>query len=211
MIKDLVTALADLKEEEVYKIVKDRLASGDNGFGILEDASRAMAIVGERFTNDYYFIPDLVYSGEIMRELTKMVKPSLKGTENNRAHLGKFLIGTVAGDIHDIGKDIVAFMLEVSGFQVFDLGVDVPIQRFIDEIKAKKPDILGLCALLTVAFDSMKKTIDEIKKSGLRDNLKILIGGSQVDEQVRNFVGADACCQDAMCGVLLAKEWIARK
>jgi methanogenic corrinoid protein MtbC1 len=207
MAEDLVTALADLKEQAVLEIVRQRLDSGGSGLAILEDAARAMEVVGARFAEGDYFIPDLVYSGEIMRQITGMVKPSLKETDGDREHLGTFLIGTVAGDIHDIGKDIVAFMLEVSGFRVIDLGVDVPVKKFVDEIRGLKPDIVGLCALLTVAFDSLKKTIDAIGEAGLREDIKIVIGGSQVDDQVRKFAGADAFCQDAMCGVSLAKEW----
>lgn len=205
---DLVTALADLKEQAVLEIVRQRLDSGGSGFEILEDAARAMEIVGARFADGDYFIPDLVYSGEIMRQITAMVKPSLAETDEDREYLGTFLIGTVAGDIHDIGKDIVAFMLEVSGFRVIDLGVDVPVQKFVAEIRELKPDIVGLCALLTIAFHSLKKTIDAISEAGLREDIKIVVGGSQVDDQVREFAGADAFCQDAMCGVFLAKEWM---
>lgn len=206
-----MVALADLKEQAVLKIVRQRLDSGEGSFGILEDAARAMEIVGKRFADSDYFIPDLVYSGEIMSQITAMVKPSLTETDEDREYLGTFLIGTVAGDIHDIGKDIVTFMLEVSGFRVVDLGVDVPVQKFVDEIRELRPHIVGLCALLTVAFDSLKKTIDAIREAGLREDLKIVIGGSQVDDQVRKFAGADAFCQDVMCGIILAKEWVGAK
>jgi methanogenic corrinoid protein MtbC1 len=210
MADDLVTTLADLKEQAVLEIVTQRLDSGVRGFEILEDAARAMEIVGARFAEGDYFIPDLVYSGEIMRQISGMVKTSLTETDEVREYLGTFLIGTVAGDIHDIGKDIAAFMLEVSGFKVIDLGVDVPVQKFVEKIKETKPDIVGLCALLTVAFDSLKKTIDAISEAGLRKEIKIVIGGSQVDNQVTEFSGADAFCQDAMCGVILAREWISQ-
>jgi len=211
MDDDLVIAVADLKEQTALSIVKDRLRLGESAIGVLEDAARGMEIVGKRFADADYFIPDLVYSGEIMRVITEMVKPSVEQDAGGRAPLGTFLIGTVAGDIHDIGKDIVSFMLDVSGFRVVDLGVDVPIHRFVEEIQAVEPDVVGLSGLLTVAFDSMKKTIDAIKEANLRDNLKIVIGGSQVDEHVKSFVGADAYCQDAMCGVALAKQWVGEK
>ena len=131
MAGNLADALADLKEEEALKIVKDRLGAGEEPLKILDDARKGMEIVGNRFANSQYFIPDLVYSGEILKAVTDMVKPKLtKEAETKR--VGKVVFGTVAGDIHDIGKDIVVFMLDVNGFEVHDLGVDVPtrVQMF---------------------------------------------------------------------------------
>src|SRR4030043_1155947 len=134
MAKDLVKTLADLKEKEALKIVEDRLKTGEDPLKILDDARRAVEIVGKRFSDCEYFILDLVYSGEILKQITDMVKPKLtKAAEVKR--LGKVVVGTVAGDIHDIGKDIVVFMLDVSGFEVTDLGIDVPAQKFGDAIK----------------------------------------------------------------------------
>src|SRR3989304_9374713 len=128
MAKDLVNALADLKEKEALQIVHERLNAGDDPLGILNDARRAVEIVGKRFSDSEYFIPDLVYSGEILKSITEIVKPKItKAAEGKR--LGKVGVGTVAGDIHDIGKDIVVFMLDVNGFEVFDLGIDVPVQK----------------------------------------------------------------------------------
>jgi 5-methyltetrahydrofolate--homocysteine methyltransferase len=205
--RDLVKTLADLKEEEALEIVKSRLDAGDDPLRILDDARRALEIVGKRFSDSQYFIPDLVYSGEILKRITEMVKPKItKGQEVKR--LGKVVVGTVAGDIHDIGKDIVVFMLDVNGFEVFDLGIDVPAQKFVDKIKETNSKVVGLSGFLTLAFDSMKETVDAIKKAGLRNNVKIMIGGGQIDEQVRSFTGADAYGKDAMEGVKLAKGWI---
>jgi len=125
MAKDLVSALADLKEKEALKIAEDRLKAGEEPLKILDDARRGMEIVGKHFANNEYFIPDLVYSGEILRRITETVKPKMSKTAEVK-RLGKVVFGTVAGDIHDIGKDIVVFMLDVNGFEVYDLGVDVP-------------------------------------------------------------------------------------
>ncbi len=122
--------------------------------------------------------------------------------------MGKAVVGTVAGDIHDIGKDLVVFMLDVSGFEVLDLGIDVPAQKFVDAIKESGSRVVGLSGFLTLAFDSMKETIDAIQKAGLRDKVKIMIGGGQIDEQVRRFTGADAYGRDAVAAVQLAKGWI---
>ncbi len=207
MAKDLVKTLADLKEKEALKIVEDRLGSGEDPLKILDDARRAVEIVGKRFSEGEYFIPDLVYSGEILKAITDMVKPKIsRGAEVKR--VGKVIVGTVAGDIHDIGKDIVVFMLDVNGFEVFDLGVDVPAQKFVDTIKETGSTVIGLSGFLTLAFDSMKETVEAVKKAGLRDKVKIMIGGGQIDDQVKVFAGADAYGKDAMAAVTLAKGWI---
>jgi len=207
MAKDLVKTLADLKEKEALEIVKNRLSAGEDPLRILDDARRALEIVGKRFSDSEYFIPDLVYSGEILKAITDMVRPKLtKGAEVKRH--GKVVVGTVAGDIHDIGKDIVVFMLDVNGFEVKDLGIDVPVQKFVDAIKETGSKVVGLSGFLTLAFQSMKDTVEAIKKAGLRDKVKIMIGGGQIDEQVRGFTEADAYGKDAMEAVKLAKGWI---
>ena len=207
MAKDLVKTLADLKEEEALGIVQERLSAGDDPLRILDDARRALEIVGKRFSDCEYFIPDLVYAGEILKAITDMVKPKMaKAGEVRR--LGKVIVGTVAGDIHDIGKDIVVFMLDVNGFEVFDLGIDVPIQKFVDKIKETGSKVVGLSGFLTLAFQSMKDTVEAINKAGLRDKVKIMVGGGQIDEHVRSFTGADAYGKDAMEAVKLAKGWI---
>jgi len=206
MAGDLCSTLADLKEKEALAIVQDRLNAGDDPLGILDDAGRAMEIVGKRFAASEYFIPDLVYSGEILKSINEMVKPKLtKAGEVKRG--GKVIIGTVAGDIHDIGKDIVVFMLDVNGFEVYDLGVDVPVQKFIDKIKESGAPIVGLSGFLTLAYDAMKQTIEAIQDAGLRDKVKVMIGGGQITEEIRRYTGADAYGKDAMVGVSLAKKW----
>ena len=210
MTEDLVTAIADLHEEDALRIAKERLDTGDDPLKILGDSRKAMEIVGKRFESKEYFIPDLVYSGEILQEIAEMVKPKLdKVVEIER--LGKVIIGTVAGDIHDIGKNIVTFMLDISGFEVHDLGVDVPAQKFIEKIEETKAEIVGLSGFLTLAFDAMKETIDVIRDAGLRDKVKIMIGGGQINDEIRKYTGADAYRPDAMSAVSLAKEWTGGK
>src|SRR4030065_1158205 len=165
MAKDLVSTIADLKEKEAIRIVEDRLKAGEEPLKILEDARKGMEIVGKRFASSEYFILDLVYSGEILRAVTEMVRPKLsKAGEIKR--VGKVVFGTVAGDIHDIGKDIVVFMLDVNGFWVYDLGVDVPAQKFVEKIKDSGASIVGLSGFLTLAFDSMKQTVEAMTGAG---------------------------------------------
>ena len=210
MSKDLTKAIADLEENEALKLTKEKLERGDEPQSILEESRKGMEIVGTRFSEGKYFLPELIYSAEILKEISEIVKPKLKKATESK-HLGKCVIGTVAGDIHDIGKDIVVFMLDVNGFEVFDLGVDVPPQKFVDKIKETGAPIVGLSGFLTLAFDSMKNTIDAIKAAGLRDKVKIMIGGGQIDEEIRKYTGADAYGQDAMSGVSLAKAWLSAR
>ncbi len=209
MAKDLTQILADLKEDEAVEIVQERIDAGDDPMAILHEASQGMEIVGARFSKGEYFIPDLVYSGEILKRINEIVKPKLMGAGAVKTG-GKVIIGTVAGDIHDIGKDIVVFMLDVSGFDVIDLGVDVPVQKFVDAIKSSGAPIVGLSGFLTLAYDAMKDTVGAIKKAGLRDKIKIMIGGGQISDEVLKYTGADAYGKDAVAGVALARKWSAK-
>jgi len=207
MSGELVKLLSDLKEPEALQFVESALAKGVDPMTLLEDAKQGMSIVGERFAKGDYFIPDLMFSGEILKGIVKMLEPHLKTAEKTE-RLGKVVVGTVAGDIHNIGKDLVVFMLDVSGFEVLDLGIDVPAQKFVDAVRESGSKIIGLSGFLTLAFDSMKKTVDAIQEAGLRNKVKIMIGGGQIDEQVRNYTGADAYGRDAVAAVQLAKGWI---
>jgi len=208
MSSEIAVLLADLKEMEAVDMVKKNLEKGCDPMAILADAREGMKLVGERFGNGDYFIPDLIYSGEILKEIAKLVEPHIKQKDTGSGKHGKVIIGTVAGDIHDIGKDLVVLMLDISGFEVYDLGVDVPAKNFIDKIKATGAAVVGLSGFLTLAFDVMKDTVDAIKEAGLRDNLKIMIGGGQIDDEVMRYTGADAFGKDAMEAVALARKWL---
>jgi 5-methyltetrahydrofolate--homocysteine methyltransferase len=166
-----------------------------------------MQIVGKRFELGEYFLSELMMSGAILKQVSEMVKPMLKGEVRTKKR-GKVLIGTVKGDIHDIGKDIVVFLLDVNGFEVRDLGIDVPPERFVEQIGDFQPQVVGLSGLLTLAYDAMKHTVQTIQKAGLRDSVKIMIGGGQMSTQVKEYVGADAFGNDGMAAVALAKDWI---
>jgi 5-methyltetrahydrofolate--homocysteine methyltransferase len=207
MAKNLVELMADLMEAETLELVKEKIAQGVDPEEILADARTAMEVVGKRFESCEYFIPDLMMAGEILKEIADEVKPLMK-KQQGVVKTGKVIIGTVAGDIHDIGKDIVTFMLDVSGFDVLDLGIDVPAETFVAKIKEFQPQVVGLSGFLTLAFDSMKNTIAAIEKAGLRDKVKIMIGGGQIDDAVRVYVGADAYGKDAVAGVQLTRKWI---
>jgi len=208
MSGDFVNLLADLKEEEVMTLTKQRLSVKEDPMKILEDSRKGMELVGKRFAGGEYFLPELVFSGELLKQINDLVKPYLKGGATQQKRLGKVVIGTVAGDIHDIGLNIVDFMLDVNGFEVTNLGVDVPIEKFVKAVKDTKAPILGLSGFLTPAFDAMKETVEALEKAGLRKNLKIMIGGGQMDDEVRKYAKADAYGKDAMAAVALSKKWI---
>ncbi|MBA7653020.1 Methionine synthase [subsurface metagenome] len=207
MTDNLITLLVELKEQDCLRVTGERLEAGEDPHKIIEDAREAMEIVGQRFADNVYFIPDLVYSGKILEQISEIVKPELSQKSQTK-RLGKFVIGSVAGDLHDIGKNLVSFMLDVSGFEVFDLGVDVPAQAFVDKIKEVEAEVLGLSGFLTSVYQAMKDTVEAVKTAGLRDQVKIMIGGGVMDDEVKKFSGADAYRPDAMAAVTLAKEWI---
>jgi methanogenic corrinoid protein MtbC1 len=207
MSGELTKAIADLEENEALKMTNERLERGEDPQLILEESRNGMEIVGKRFSDGTYFLPELIFSAEIFKEITEIVKPRLR-KDVQAKRLGKVIIGTVAGDIHDIGKDIVVFMLDISGFEVYDLGVDVPAQKFVEKIKETNATIVGLSGFLTLAFDSMKEAVDTIKAAGLRGKVKIMIGGGQINEEIRKYTDADAYGKDAMAAVSLAKDWL---
>jgi len=207
MSQELARLLADLKEPDALAFVEKALEQGSNPLDLLAGAKEGMAIVGQRFADSDYFIPDLVFSGEILKRIVALLEPHLK-TQGESKRIGKVVMGTVKGDIHDIGKDLVVFMLDVSGFEVTDLGIDVPVHRFVDAVRETGSRVVGLSGFLTLAFDAMKETVEAIREAGLGDDIKIMIGGGQIDEQVRRFTGADAFGKDAIEAVSLARGWI---
>ncbi len=210
MSKKLVDAIADMREEEALKLVKEMVEGGVEPMAIMDAAREAMGIVGKRYEEGSYFLPELMLAGEMLSQVTDILKPELAKLPEVKRH-GKVLIGTVQGDIHDIGKNIVSLMLDANGLDVLDLGVDVSPQKFVKAIGDFAPQVVGLSGFLAVAFDAMKETVEAIETAGLRDKVKIMIGGGQVSEQVRKYTGADAYGTDAMAGVSLAQEWVGAK
>ena len=207
--KQLISDIADMREEEAIKLAFEMLDSGYDPIQILNHCKEAMAIVGQRFESNEYFLPELMLAGEMLNQISDKAKPLIKqGIEEDAETNGTVLIGTVHGDLHDIGKNIVTFMLEINGFKVVDLGIDVPVVEFISSIESHKPAVVGLSGFLTLAFDSMKETIEAIKAAGLGDDFKIMIGGGQVDDTVKNYTGADAYGRNAMEAVNLCKDWV---
>ena len=210
MTEALVQSLVDMKESEALQRAKQLLADGTEPLKILESCSMAMEIVGQRFEKGVYFLPHLMMAGEMLKEISAMIKPLVQ-EQKAEAKKGRVLIGTVEGDIHDIGKNIVVFLLEANGFEVRDIGINQKPAKFVEAIKEFQPKVVGMSGLLTLAFDSMKKTVEAIKEAGLRETVRIVIGGGVVTEKIKDYSGADAYAPDAMAGVRLAKEWTQRR
>jgi len=207
MSNKLVEVIVQMQEAEAVRLTEEILASGTDPMKILDDCTEAMGEVGDRFENGEYFLPHLIMGGEILKQISALVKANVKG-EIASGDMGRVLMGTVDGDIHNIGKDIVSFLLDVNGFKVRDIGVDVSPEKFVKEIKDFQPQVVGMSGLLTLAYDSMKNTVQAITNAGLRESVQIMIGGAPMSEKVKEYAGADAYGKDAIVAVTLVKEWV---
>ncbi len=203
----LIEAITNMREEDAVRTAGEMLDKGSSPLEVLDKCREAMTIIGQRFEAGDCFVPELILAGEVLRQISDVVKPKLTQSVESKK-LGRVVIGTVEGDIHDIGKDIVTFMLDVNGFEVRDLGVDVPAAKFVEAVRTFQPQVVGLSGFLTLAYDPMKNTVQALKDAGLRNKVKIMIGGGQMDEQIRQYTGADAYGKDAMAAVSLARSWI---
>jgi methanogenic corrinoid protein MtbC1 len=203
----LKEAVIELREEDALRIAEEQLQGGTDPLEVVAACREAMDVIGQRFADGEAFIPELIMAGEIMNGITAKLKPYLKA-EATGEKLGTVVMCTVQGDIHDIGKDIVVTMLDIAGFNVIDLGVDVPIAKVVETVRESKAQVLGLSGLLTVAFDSMKATVAAIDEAGLRGDVKIMLGGAPVTDAVVEYAGADAWGKDAVVAVDLAKSWV---
>ena len=206
-MSNFINEIVELNELKVIELLEERVANNEDPNEIMDEVKVAMKKIGKRFENKEYFLPDLIMSGEITRQIFEILAPKLKVSQPANEQKFKVLLGTVAGDIHDIGKDIVKFMLDVNGFDVLDMGVDVPADNFIEKIKEFKQDVLALSGFLTLAFDSMKEVIQKVNEAGLRESVKIMIGGGTLDENIVDYVGADAFGESAVEAVNLASKW----
>jgi methanogenic corrinoid protein MtbC1 len=203
----LVEGLAELEEEKVLALVQERLASGADPLDIIRDCQAGMRRVGERYAAGKYYLSGLIMSGEIFREVVELAQPALEQGRSDET-FGRVVLGTVQGDIHDIGKNMFAMLLSCYGFSVIDLGVDVPLDDFATRAIAARPDIVGLSGLLTISVDAMRDTVAALRREAARAGLTfpILIGGSQLDETIFRYVGADYWSTEAMDGVRICQR-----
>ncbi|NUM49286.1 MAG: cobalamin B12-binding domain-containing protein [Anaerolineales bacterium] len=207
---DLIHKITDLREQEVLALVHTRLAANDDPLNIVEDCQEGLRQVGERYERREYYLSGLIMAGEIFREVMELLSPIIE-IKFTGQETGTILLGTVAGDIHDIGKNNLSLLLTSYGFTVYDLGVDVPPQEFLNKAIHLKPDLIGLSGLITSSFDSMRETVRLLRES---DNPQvaatpIILGGNQLNEQVCQYIGGDAWVTDAMTGVRLCQSLLA--
>lgn len=205
MTQELAAALADFEEDLVLETLKTRLQNGDPPLTLLKELQKGMVMVGDRYNKDYY-LSDLMLSADLFKRSMEILTPSLVSETGD--FVGRIVIGTPKGDIHDLGKNIFCSLARGLGFEVMDLGVNVPVESFIEAVKDFKPDILGFSALLTPAFTPMKEVMDGLVDQKLRASLKVIIGGGVVTPTVKEFLGADGFTTDAMDGLNQCKAFL---
>ncbi|KLU59662.1 methionine synthase [Peptococcaceae bacterium CEB3] len=199
---ELASAIAELEDEKVLDLVQTRLDSGTSPLEIVGNLQQGMTEVGMRFEAGTYFLSELVMCGEIMKDAMNILEPHLAGEDQK--HRGSIVIGTVKGDVHDLGKNIVVMLLKGAGYNVIDLGIDVRGEKFIDAIRANEAPLVGMSVLLTACQEGMKGIIEEIRAAGL--DTRVVIGGNYVDESVRDYVKADYFAHNASDAVKIADE-----
>ncbi|MHA1196537.1 MAG: cobalamin B12-binding domain-containing protein [Promethearchaeota archaeon] len=204
----LVEAVVEMDENKVYDMVKKMINEGIQPKEIIEMLGKGVEIVGDKFNKKEYFLTELVMAGEIFTQAIKIMEPIIKEKMKEDEKKETVIVGTVKGDVHDIGKNIFVTLLQAAGFNVIDLGVDVPPEKFVEKVKETNAKIVGYSGLLTVALESMKMTTEEFKKVGLRDKIKIIIGGLPVDEYWMKEAGADGFTDNAFEGVNIVKNWL---
>lgn len=201
----LAEALRDLDEERVNELVEEAVKNGLSPLEIIGECNAGMVAVGDLFSQNQYFLSELIYSGEILSGVMTKLEPLLQGAGAAES-AGKVIIGTVKGDIHDIGKNIVISLLRGSGFEVIDMGVDVPTEEFAKKVKETGAKALGLCALLNFTYPEMKTVVESLQAAGIRENVQVIIGGAPCNEQVREYAGADFYAPDALAAVTICKK-----
>lgn len=203
---DLADALANLDEDEVRRLVREKIDAGVEPMSIVDECRKGMDIVGERYKSKDYFLSELIISGEMFKEAMAVVEPMLKAGEQSEP-ISRMVLATVKGDIHNIGKDIVATLLTAAGFEVYDLGIDVAPGVIVEKLSETRAPILGMSGLLTPSFESMKETVKAVEAAGLRDKVKVIVGGGIMTETVGRYVGADAFTNDASEGVDMCRRF----
>jgi len=203
-VEKLISDLADV--EVVKAAVIKALSSGATSTEVVNAMSSGLETVGSRYERGEYFLSELIMAGIISSEVSSALKPYLKGAMAKP--FGKVVIGTVKGDLHDIGKNLVAMMLSSAGFEVIDLGVDVPPEKFVESVKKEVPDIVAMSCLLTIAMDEMKNIIGEMKRARLRSKVKVMVGGRPITEEFAEEIGADAYASNAIEAVRTAKSLV---
>ncbi|MEW9122624.1 MAG: cobalamin-dependent protein [Thermotaleaceae bacterium] len=208
-LKALSQMVGDLEEQEILELLNEFVANNpteEEAQQVVNACQQGMSIVGDLFDRGEYFVGDLIFAGELLSSAIDVLKPVIGG--GNTAKVGTIVLGTVEGDLHDIGKNIFKSMSEAAGFDVYDLGIDVSANIFVEKIKEIKPKIVGMSGVLTLALDAMKSTVDKLQEAGLREDIKIIIGGNPVTKEACEQIGANAFTTNAAEGVKICQEWV---
>ncbi|MBI5446539.1 MAG: cobalamin B12-binding domain-containing protein [Deltaproteobacteria bacterium] len=205
---DLAALLTDLEEDAALALVRERLRAGEEPSAIMRDCQRGMLEVGRQYEEGSYYLSGLIMAGEILQGITEILKPVVEASSAKSTGTGLVLLGTVHGDIHDIGKNMATMLLECNGFAVHDLGVDVPAATFLARAAELKPDIIGMSGLLTIAYDSMRETLKTLRASDdpAVQQIPVVIGGSLLTEGVARYVGTEYWARDAVSGLRLCQR-----
>jgi methanogenic corrinoid protein MtbC1 len=206
MDKDLAQALIELREEDALRLAAEMLAAGEEPLRIVESARDALNIVGERYERREYFLSALIMSGEIFRGIVSMLEDSFSFSKAE-GEPRRVILGAPLGDVHDIGKDIVSILLRCHGFEVIDLGVSVAPDAFVEAVNRTGAKMVAMSALITIAYDAIKETVDSFERAGIRDGVKIVLGGGAISQRVCDYTKADACGRDAMDAVRFAEKF----
>lgn len=207
-LQSMTESLVEMEEQGTLDQINAALAAGESAQDVLDALSEGMNIVGERYSTQEYFLADLVFAAEIFKQAMEILEPALVASSGERKAVGKIVVGTVQGDLHDIGKNIFVALARNAGFAVNDLGIDVPPATFIEHVKRDGAHILGMSGILTMAVDPMKQTIDALTEAGLRDRVKVILGGLPVDDRWQEAVGSDAYTDDAYEGVKMCMSFM---
>ena len=206
--ESIIKQIEQLDEDKVVSLAAEALDAGLEPLELLEVINAGMSRVGKLYEKKDYFIADLIVAGLIFREVLTLDKMRAHFYQDYKNPVGKVVLGTVQGDIHDIGKDIFKGMLEANGFEVIDLGVDIPKEVFVENIQKKKPDIVGLSGPLTYTIETMKEVVEAFVKAGLRNQVKIIIGANHMTTDICKYIGADDFANDAAIGTKVCLEWM---
>jgi len=207
LMDKVAQAIVNLDFDGIQGICKQALDAKIPAYRIVSEAmAKGMDIVGKKYEANEYFLSELIAAGEVMKDGLKVLQPHLRSGDVKKK--GKVALGTVKGDLHDIGKNVVSVLLEAAGFEIIDLGVDVPAEKFVEVVKDQKPQIIGMSALLTITMPEMETAIKQLKQLGLKDKVKVIIGGAPITPEYAKKIGADAAAKDAVDGVNICKGWV---
>jgi len=209
MARTIAEAFQSLKIREIEGIIRERMEAKPDPYALIRECQEEMAKIGKKFESGEYFLAELIISAKMFEKVVELLSPELKRKEKrDQKTTEKIILGTPKGDIHDIGKNIFGVLAMAAGFEIVDLGVDVPPEKFLEAVRKEQPKIVGMSGLITMVYPSMKEVVNLLEKSGLREKVKVIIGGGATGEEARRYVGADAQTLDGAEGVRICRQFI---